>query len=63
LRRQPEKTKGSEDGAGKVKAQPPWVIDRLQFKERQRGLHDRRRTHLYVFNMAAKSQRQVTSGD
>ena len=58
------KTKGSEDGAGKKsKAQPPWVIDRLQFKNDNVGYIDRRRTHLYVFNMAAKTQRQVTSGD
>src|SRR5258708_5377413 len=55
------KTKGSEDGAGKKsKAQPPWVIDRLQFKNDNVGYIDRRRTHLYVFNMAAKTQRQVT---
>src|SRR5258706_3514303 len=57
------KTKGSDDGAGKKsKAQPPWVIDRLQFKNDNVGYIDRRRTHLYVFNMAAKTQRQGTSG-
>src|SRR6201998_3703812 len=58
------KTKGADDGAGKKsKAQPPWVIDRLQFKNDNVGYIDRRRTHLYVFNMAAKTQRQATSGD
>src|SRR5260221_14153004 len=52
------KTKGSEDGAGeKSKAQPPWVIDRLQFKNDNVGYIYRRRTRLYVFNMAGKKQR------
>jgi dipeptidyl aminopeptidase/acylaminoacyl peptidase len=45
------------------KAQRPWVIDRLQFKEDGVGYLDRRRTHLYVFDIAAKSLTQVTSGD
>src|SRR6266852_3821168 len=58
------KAKGADDGAGKKsKAQPPWVIDRLQFKNDSVGYIDRRRTHLYLFNLAEKSQRQVTSGD
>jgi dipeptidyl aminopeptidase/acylaminoacyl peptidase len=47
----------------KSKAQPPWVLDRLQFKTDNIGYIDRRRTHLYVFNLSNKSQRQVTSGD
>ncbi|HXH68110.1 MAG TPA: S9 family peptidase [Candidatus Limnocylindrales bacterium] len=47
----------------KSKAQPPWVLDRLQFKSDTIGYIDRRRTHLYVFNLADKSQRQVSSGD
>jgi dipeptidyl aminopeptidase/acylaminoacyl peptidase len=47
----------------KPKTQKPWVIDRLQFKEDTIGYLDRRRTHLYVFDLASKSLTQVTSGD
>jgi dipeptidyl aminopeptidase/acylaminoacyl peptidase len=45
------------------KTQKPWVIDRLQFKADEVGYLDRRRNHLYVFDLAAKSLTQVTSGD
>jgi dipeptidyl aminopeptidase/acylaminoacyl peptidase len=45
------------------KAQKPWVIDRLQFKIDDMGYLDRRRTHLYVFDLAARALTQVTSGD
>jgi dipeptidyl aminopeptidase/acylaminoacyl peptidase len=62
--------KGKEDdGADKTasskkpKAQRPWVIDRLYFKEDTVGYLDRRRTHLYVFDVAGKSMKQVSSGD
>ena len=47
----------------KKKTAKPWVIDRLQFKEDELGYLDRRRTHLYVFDLTAKSLTQVTSGD
>ncbi|HYL84272.1 MAG TPA: S9 family peptidase [Candidatus Angelobacter sp.] len=47
----------------KTKTQKPWVIDRLQFKMDEIGYLDRRRTHLYTFDLAAKSLKQVTSGD
>jgi dipeptidyl aminopeptidase/acylaminoacyl peptidase len=47
----------------KNKAQRPWVIDRLYFKEDTVGYLERRRTHLYVFDIATKSSTQVTSGD
>jgi dipeptidyl aminopeptidase/acylaminoacyl peptidase len=47
----------------KAKTQKPWVIDRLQFKEDEIGYLDRRRTHLYVLDVATKSLTQVTSGD
>lgn len=62
------KGKGSESNdkpvtAKKSKAQRPWVIDRLYFKEDTVGYLERRRTHLYVFNIATKSMTQVTSGD
>lgn len=47
----------------KPKTPPPFVIDRLQFKRDTVGYLDRRRTHLYVFNVAAKTTTQITSGD
>lgn len=47
----------------KPKTQGPWVIDRLLFKEDNVGYLDRRRTHLYVFDIASKSMKQVSSGD
>ncbi len=47
----------------KSKAQRPWVIDRLYFKEDTVGYLDRRRTHLYVFKVASKAMKQVSSGD
>jgi dipeptidyl aminopeptidase/acylaminoacyl peptidase len=56
----------ARDKANDVKAKPkprPWVIDRLHFKEDELGYLDRRRTHLYVFNIADHKQTQITSGD
>jgi dipeptidyl aminopeptidase/acylaminoacyl peptidase len=42
----------------------PWVITRLQTKRDRVGyLTDTRRTHLYVFDVAARELRQVTAGD
>jgi dipeptidyl aminopeptidase/acylaminoacyl peptidase len=58
-----------EDGEDKVtsakkaKSQRPWVIDRLYFKEDTVGYLERRRTHLYVFDVVTKSLKQVSSGD
>lgn len=47
-----------------AKAKPhPWVIDRLHFKEDEIGYLDRRRTHLYVFDVADRKMTQITSGD
>jgi dipeptidyl aminopeptidase/acylaminoacyl peptidase len=47
----------------KPKTQKPWVIDRLQFKSDEVGYLDRRRTHLYTFDLATKALTQITSGD
>ncbi len=47
----------------KPKTQKPRVIDRLQFKMDEIGYLDRRRTHLYTFDLAAKTLTQVSSGD
>jgi dipeptidyl aminopeptidase/acylaminoacyl peptidase len=55
--------KAAKDKKKKPKAQRPWVIDRLQFKADEVGYLDRRRTHLYLFDLAAKSLTQITSGD
>jgi dipeptidyl aminopeptidase/acylaminoacyl peptidase len=41
----------------------PWVIDRLHFKEDEIGYLDRRRAHLYVFELASRKMTQITSGD
>jgi dipeptidyl aminopeptidase/acylaminoacyl peptidase len=57
---------GGDDKASsgkKAKAQKPWVIDRLLFKADTVGYLDHRRTHLYVFDIASKSLKQITSGD
>ncbi len=53
----------SDSGDKKSKSKKPWVIDRLQFKLDEVGYLDRRRTHLYVFDLAKKSLTQITSGD
>jgi dipeptidyl aminopeptidase/acylaminoacyl peptidase len=41
----------------------PWVIDRLQFKLDGVGYLDRRRTHLYIFDVDTRKIRQLTFGD
>jgi dipeptidyl aminopeptidase/acylaminoacyl peptidase len=41
----------------------PWVIDRIQFKEDYTGYLDRRRDHIYVYDIESKGLTQVTSGD
>src|SRR5713226_4173884 len=49
--------------AAKPKTPPPFVIDRLQFKQDTVGYLDHRRTHLYIFDVTSKKLTQVTSGD
>ncbi|HTQ61922.1 MAG TPA: S9 family peptidase [Candidatus Solibacter sp.] len=58
-----EGDKDKEKPAAKPKVQAPFVIDRLQFKRDTIGYLDRRRTHLYVFDVAKKTSTQITSGD
>jgi dipeptidyl aminopeptidase/acylaminoacyl peptidase len=53
----------SADKGKKAKTPKPWVVDRLQFKQDTVGYLDHHRTHLHVFDVAAKSLTQVTSGD
>jgi dipeptidyl aminopeptidase/acylaminoacyl peptidase len=52
---------GSAEGRGSPR--DPWVINRLQFKRDGRGyLADSLQTHLYVYDIKAKSLTQITSG-
>jgi dipeptidyl aminopeptidase/acylaminoacyl peptidase len=57
-----EASKNKDKGDAKPKPHP-WVIDRLHFKEDEIGYLDRRRTHLYVFDVASRKMTQITSGD
>src|SRR5438445_8781661 len=57
------KDKDKDTPAAKPKTPPPFVIDRLQFKQDTVGYLDRRRDHLYVFDVTSKKLTQVTSGD
>ncbi len=52
-----------DNGEDKEETPKPWVIDRLQFKQDYIGYLDRRRTHLYVFDVESKTTIQITSGD
>lgn len=56
-----------KDPAAKTKAgadiPEPWVIDRLQFKRDYVGYLDRRRNHLYTYDLATGKTNQITSGD
>jgi dipeptidyl aminopeptidase/acylaminoacyl peptidase len=52
-----------KDKEKKPKTPPPYVIDRLQFKQDTIGYLDRRRDHLYLFDVASKKLTQITSGD
>src|SRR5438876_6198878 len=58
-----DKDKDKPTAAAKPKTPPPFVVDRLQFKRDTVGYLDRRRTHLYVFDVSSKSLTQITSGD
>jgi dipeptidyl aminopeptidase/acylaminoacyl peptidase len=53
----------TDDKDKKPKTKKPRVIDRLQFKTDEVGYLDRRRAHLYIFDLATKNLTQITSGD
>jgi dipeptidyl aminopeptidase/acylaminoacyl peptidase len=57
-----EAAKDKDKADAKPKAHP-WVIDRLHFKEDEIGYLDRRRKHLYVYELASHKTTQITSGD
>lgn len=62
--RDPVEDRDQDGKADDENDQPePFVIDRLQFKYDYEGYLTRRRTHLYVFDVANNSLRQITSGD
>src|SRR6202163_2508322 len=67
FKEQDAREKDADAGKGtkekKPKTQRPWVIDRRQFKQDEIGYLDRRRTHLYIFDLAKRSLTQITSGD
>jgi dipeptidyl aminopeptidase/acylaminoacyl peptidase len=53
-----------KDAKGKKPKTPrPVVVDRYRFKTDTVGYLDRRRTHLYIFDVTTKAVVQVTSGD
>jgi dipeptidyl aminopeptidase/acylaminoacyl peptidase len=54
---------GDKATSARPKTPPPHVIDRLQFKQDTIGYLDRRRDHLYVFDVVSKKSTQITSGD
>ena len=58
-----EASKDKDKPAAKPKTPPPFVVDRLQFKEDTVGYLDHRRDHLYLFDVATKKVTQITSGD
>src|SRR5690606_39418227 len=53
-----------EDSTWTSDEDEPWVIDRLQFNRDGTGyLTDPRKSHLYVFDVATRTTRQITAGD
>ena len=58
-----EKTNQPAVSKDKSKVPKPWMIDRLQFKIDEIGYLDHRRTHLYIFDLVAKTLKEITSGD
>jgi dipeptidyl aminopeptidase/acylaminoacyl peptidase len=63
----PEDAEAAKDkdkpAPAKPKTPPPFVVDRLQFKQDTVGYLDHRRDHLYIFDAASKKVTQITSGD
>ena len=59
----PEQAGDSSWAGLKAKTPRPVVVDRLQFKRDYSGYLDRRRNHIYAFDVATKSYTQLTWGD
>ncbi len=59
----PKEDADKEENAATKAVADPWVIDRLEFKRDGVGyLTGDRHTHLYVFDVATKALRQLTTG-
>jgi len=58
----PEKNPAAKTKTGDDIAEP-WVIDRLQFKQDYVGYLDRRRDHLYTYDLDSGEIVQITAGD
>ena len=58
----PEKNPAAKTKSG-ADIPEPWVIDRLQIKRDYVGYLDRRRNHLYTYDLATGQTVQITSGD
>ncbi len=56
------KDKKEEEEDEKKKKPKPWVIDRLEIKRDYTGYLDSLSTHLYVFDLASKTLKQLTDG-
>src|SRR6266436_227062 len=57
------KDKDKDKPAAKPKTPPPFVIERLQFRQDTVGYLDHRRDHLFILDVASKKLPQITSGD
>jgi dipeptidyl aminopeptidase/acylaminoacyl peptidase len=53
----------TSDAKGSKRAPKPIVIDRWDFKRDYQGYLTRRRNHLYLFDLEARTLAQLTSGD
>lgn len=62
--RDPEEIKEEEDeNYIKPTSKPPYVIDRLQFKEDYTGYLNHQRDHVYIYDIPSHKLTQITSGD
>jgi len=62
--RDPEEIKAEQDTSYvKPKHKPPYVIDRLQFKEDYVGYLNHQRDHIYIYDIPSHKLTQITSGD
>lgn len=59
----PDTAASTKSDTAKPKTAPPIVIDRFQFKEDETGYLDRRREHLYLFDLATRKAQMLTPGN
>ena len=58
----PDPEESEEKKEGEPKTRKPIVVDRYRFKQDVRGYLDARRSHLYLFDIAAKKVEPLTAG-